>query len=94
MVRESGIATEIEFGQRRSLYADGVTNYVATQASFTADHRDTDRARRNAELLTRFTGCTAHPMVASVSNDREVQELVDTGAIGWFQMDARELEAD
>ena len=24
----------------------------------------------------------------------EVQELVDTGAIGWFQLDARELEAD
>ena len=104
MVRNSGIATEIEFGQRRSFYAadlmlegtdaNGITQYVAAEASFTADHRDTDRARRNAEFLTRFTGCTAHPMVASVSNDREVQELVDAGAIGWFQLDARELEAD
>jgi hypothetical protein len=104
MVRESGTATQIEFGQRRSFYAadlvlegtdaDGITHYVAEEGSFTADHRDTDRARRNAEFLTRFTGCTAHPMVASVSNDREVQELVDTGAIGWFQLDARELEAD
>ena len=84
MVRESGIATQIEFGQRRSFYAadlvlegtdaDGVTHYVAAEGSFTADHRDTDRARRNAEFLTRFTGCTAHPMVASVSNDREVQQ--------------------
>ena len=33
-------------------------------------------------------------MVASVSNDREVQELVDTDAIGWIQLDPRELEAD
>ena len=104
MVRNSGIATQIEFGQRRSFYAadlvlegidaDGNTRYVAAEGSFTADRRDTDRARRNAEFLTRFTGCTAYPMVASVSNDREVQALVDAGAIGWFWLDPRELEAD
>ena len=104
MVRNSGIATHIEFGQRRSFYAadlvlegtdvDGITHYVAAEASFTADHRDTERARRNAEFLTRFTSCTAHPMVASVSNDHEIQALVDAGGIGWFQLDARELEAD
>ncbi len=104
MVRNSGIATQIEFGQRRSFYAadlvlegtdaDGITHYVAAEGSFTADHRDTDRAKRNAEFLARFTGCAAHPMVASVSNDHEVQELVDAGAIGWFQLDPRELEAD
>ena len=104
MVRNSGIATQIEFGQRRSFYAadlvlegidaDGNTCYVAAEGSFTADRRDTDRARRNAEFLTRFTGCTAHPMVASVSNDREVQAMVDAGAIGWFRLDPRELEAD
>ena len=104
MVRNSGIATEIEFGQRRSFYAAdlvlegtdaaGVTHYVAAEGSFTADRRDTDRALRNAEFLTRFTGCTAHPMVASVSNDREVHELVDAGAIGWFQLNPRELEPD
>ena len=104
MVRNSGIATQIEFGQRRSFYAadlvlegidtDGNTCYVAAEGSFTADRRDTDRARRNAEFLTRFTGCTAYPMVASVSNDREVQALVDAGAIGWFWLDPRELEAD
>ena len=104
MVHNSGIATQIEFGQRRSFYAadlvlegtdaEGITHYVAAEGSFTADRRDTDRARRNAEFLTKFTGYTAHPMVASVSNDHEVQELVDAGAIGWFQLDARELEAD
>ncbi len=104
MVRNSGIATQIELGQRRSFYAadlvlegtdaDGITHYVAAEGSFTADHRDTDRAKRNAEFLARFTGCAAHPMVASVSNDYEVQELVDAGAIGWFQLDPRELEPE
>lgn len=104
MVRNSGVATQIEFGQRRSFYAadlvlegtdaEGITHYVDAEGAFTADHRDTNRARRNAEFLTRFTGCTAHPMVASVSNDHEVQELVNAGAINWFQLDPRELEAE
>ena len=31
-----------------------------------ADHRETDRAERNAELLTEFTGQAAVPAVASV----------------------------
>lgn len=104
MVRNSGVATEIDFGQRRSFYAAdlviegiddaGNTHYVAAEASFTADRRDTDRALRNAEFLTRFTGHPAHPIVASIANDHAVQELVDQGAIRWFQLDERELQAD
>ncbi len=104
MMRNSGVARTIEFGQRRSFYAadlvlectdaDGNIHYVAAEASFTADRRDTDRALRNAEFLTRFTGQPAHPMVASVSNDHAVQELVDQGAIRWLQLDEREIEAD
>ena len=104
MVRNSGVATEIDFGQRRSFYAAdlviegiddaGNTHYVAAEASFTADRRDTDRALRNAEFLTKFTGQPAHPIVASVANDRTVQELVDQGSIRWFPLDERELEAD
>ena len=104
MVRNSGVAAEIDFGQRRSFYAAdlviegidtaGNTHYVAAEASFTADRRDTDRALRNAEFLTRFTGQPAHPIVASIANDHAVQELVDQGAIRWLQLDERELEAD
>ena len=104
MVRNSGVAAQIEFGQRRSFYAadmvlegtdaEGNTHYVAAEASFTADRRDTSRALRNAEFLTRFTGQPAHPMVASVANDNAVQELVDQGTIRWLQLDEREIEAD
>lgn len=104
LVRNSGMANEIEFGQRRSFYAadlvlagtdaEGDTHYVAAEASFTADSRDTDRAIRNAESLTRFTGQPSHSVVASVFNDREVQELVNAGAIQWFRLDEREFDAD
>ena len=104
LVRNSGMANEIEFGQRRSFYAadlvlagtdaEGGTHYVAAEASFTADSRDTDRAIRNAEFLTRFTGQPSHSVVASVFNDREVQELVNAGAIHWFRLDEREFDAD
>ena len=104
MARQSGLADEVEAGQRRSFYAadlvlegldtDGNTRYVAAEASFTADRRDTDRARRNAQFLTRCTGQPALPIVASVGNDREVAELVDAGAVGWFQLEEREFEAD
>ena len=104
MVRNSGVATEIDFGQRRSFYAadlvlegvdaTGTLHYVAAEASFTADRRDTDRALRNAEFLTSFTGQPSHPIVASIANDHAVQELVDQGVIRWFQLDERELEAD
>ena len=104
LVRNSGMANDIEFGQRRSFYAAdmvlagtdaaGDTHYVAAEASFTADSRDTDRAIRNAEFLTRFTGQPSHSVVASVFNDHEVQELVNAGAIHWFRLDEREFDAD
>ena len=104
MARQSGLANEVEAGERRSFYAadlvlegidaDGNTRYVAAEASFTADRRDTDRAQRNAQFLTRCTGQPAQPIIASVGNDREVAELVDAGAVGWFQLEEREFEAD
>ena len=104
MARRSGLSKEVNVGQRQSFYrADmvlegidehGDTHYVAAEASFTADLRDSDRAIRNAGFLTRMTGHVAHPVVASVSNDRAVQELVEVGTIHWLQFDPKELEAD
>ena len=67
---------------------------MVAEGSFTVGHHDYDRALRRVELIAKFTGRTAYPMVASVSNDHEVQESVNAGRIGWFQSDPRELEAD
>ncbi len=65
------------------------TKYVAIEISFTADHRETDRAERNAELLTEFTGQAAIPAVASVRNDKYVERQVETGRVFWHPLEDR-----
>lgn len=64
--------------------ADATTCYIAVEASYTADHRDADRALRNAEFLTRFTGIPARPCIVSVRNDRELSPDVLQGNIFWY----------
>ena len=66
---------------------DGATHYIAMEVSSTADERDTHRALRNAGFLTRFTGHTAHAAIASVRNDREVQYLIDSGQVYWYELE-------
>ena len=67
---------------------DGATTkYVAIEISFTADHRETDRAERNAELLTEFTGAPAIPAVASVRNDKYVERIVELGDVYWHPLE-------
>ncbi len=93
---------DISPGTRRSFYLadmvalvedqDGNRLYIAAEASYTADARDSQRAVRNAQFLTRFTGIDAVPAVVSLSNDRDVQQLVDAGSILWFQFEARDLQ--
>lgn len=65
------------------------TKYVAIEISFTADHRETDRAERNAELLTEFTGEAAVPAVASVRNDKYVERQVELGRVYWHPLEDR-----
>ncbi len=75
-------ANDIPAGVRRSFYVtdlvakvqdqDGNQLFMAVKASYTADERDTQRAVRNAELIGRFTGMTAVPVVASLENDHTV----------------------
>ena len=65
------------------------TKYVAIEISFTADHRETDRAERNAELLTEFTGEAAVPAVASVRNDKYVERRVELGHVYWHPLEDR-----
>ena len=64
--------------------ADGATCYIAVEASYTADHRDADRALRNVEFLTRFTGIPAYPCIVSVRNDRELGPDVLQGNVFWY----------
>lgn len=65
----------------------GDTHYIAVEASYTGDARDTARARRNAQLLQRFTGCPAHAAIASVRNDQDIQAEIDGGEVHWYALD-------
>ena len=65
------------------------THYIAMEVSFTADRRDCDRAIRNAGLITRFTGKPAQATIASVRNDRDATETVESGAVYWHPLEDR-----
>ena len=67
-----------------AIQADATTCYIAVEASYTADHWDTDRALRNADFLTRFTSLPAYPAIVSVRNDRELEPSVLQGNVFWF----------
>ena len=73
---------------------DGTRAYVAVEASFTANEGDSNRALRNADLLTQSTGVKAHAVVSSVQNDRAVQKLVDDGDILWYRLSRKSLKPD
>ncbi len=75
----------------RVMDSDGNERFITAEASYTADRRDSDRALRNAALLTRFTGELATPVIASLRNDYEVAELVEEQVILWYQFEARDL---
>ena len=88
---------DIPHGDRQSFFradlvveatdSDSAMHYIAVEASYTADQRDTSRAQRNAALLTRFTGHPAHAAIASVRNVREIQSLIDDGTVYWHALD-------
>ena len=93
--------TDVNSGDRQSFIradlvvaatdANGDTHYIAVEASYTADERDTRRARRNAELLRRLTDCPAHAVIASVHNVDSVQTEVDNGIIHWYALDPKDF---
>jgi len=95
---------DIPHGDRQSFFradlvveatdSDGAMHYIAVEASYTADQRDTSRAQRNAALLTRFTGHPAHAAIASVRNVREIQSLIDDGTVYWHALEPDDFTPD
>ena len=74
--------------------ASGEIQYVAMEASFTADERDTARAVRNAAYLTRFTGRTGHAVIVSHRIDNRIADAIESGKVRWCRLDAEDLEVD
>ena len=69
--------------------ADGETNYLAVEVSYTAGQEDTRRAIRNARILEEQTGQPARAVIASNRNTREVQAVIDSGQVYWHSLPDR-----
>ena len=92
----------IPLADRRSYYGadlvveaaalDGSVFYIAVQASYTCNGRDTSRAISNAGLLAEFTGSRAWPVIAGVRMDRDIQPLVAAADVFWYRLEAVDLE--
>ena len=91
----------IPLADRRSYYGadlvveaavpDGSVFYIAVQASYTCNGRDTSRAISNAGLLAEFTGNRAWPVIAGVRIDRDIQPLVAAADVFWYRLEAEDL---
>ena len=68
--------------------------YIAVEASFTVNGRDTTRAVRNAAFLTGFTGKSAYAAVAGARMDERVRGGVESGGVFWYQLEPHSLEAE
>ena len=102
MARHSGDTSDLSRGELRSFYqsdlvieasdANGETHYIAVEASYTCNGRDTRRAIAHARLLKRFTGRPAHPVVAGVRRDMNIEPEIDDGKVFWHQIDEDQLK--
>ena len=73
---------------------EGERCYVAVEASYTVNGRDTARAIRNAGLLSRFTGRRSYAVVARLRRDDRIQDRVDAGEVLWYQLTPEAMQAD
>ena len=69
-------------------------HYIAVEASFTVNWRDSRRALRNAELITRFTGQPAHPALASVRSDQDIRQLFESGQLYWYEISSEDVQPE
>ena len=65
---------------------DGSLFYIAVEASYTCDARDTTRATTHSRLITQFTGREAWPAVVALRLDRNIKPVIDSGEVFWFQI--------
>ena len=99
-VDTSGISTDDLRSFRRAdlimetVDSEGETHYVAVEISFTVNGRDTSRAIRNAEFLTRFTGKRSHAVVSGIALDYGVRSIAESGEVFWYQLDPGLLEPE
>ena len=102
MARKSGDISDLSRGELRSFYesdlviealdSDGEAHYIAVEASYTCDSRDTIRAITRARMIARFSSRPAHPTVAGVRKDYRIQADIGSGKVFWHQLDEGHLK--
>ena len=73
---------------------DGTICYVALEISYTANGRDTRRAIRNADFMTRFTGKRSFAVVSGLYRDDRIQDSIESGEVFWHQLTPEQLDAE
>ena len=73
---------------------DGTICYVAVEISYTANGRDTRRAIRNADFMTRFTGKRSFAVVSGLYLDDRIQDSIESGEVFWHQLTPEQLDAE
>ena len=73
---------------------DGTICYVAVKTSYTANGRDTRRAIRNADFMTRFTGKRSFAVVSGLYRDDRIQDSIESGEVFWRQLTPEQLDAE
>ena len=63
------------------------TRYIAVEASYTVNGRDTERAVRNAGILTRLTGKPAQSVVAGYRMDDRERSIIESGEVFWHELE-------
>ena len=73
---------------------DGETSFVAVEISFTVNGRDTERAVRNAEFLSRFTGRPARAAVAGARLDERIRDRLESEGVFWYELSPESLDVE
>ena len=60
--------------------------YIVVQVSYTVDHSDIDRAISHSQMVTRFTGLPAYPVVAGMERAGVTERRLTSGTVHWHRM--------
>ena len=74
--------------------AGGEMCYVAAEISYTVHDRDISRASRNSRFLTRFTSRPAFAAVSGERIDEDVQDIIDSGEVFWYQLHPEDIDVE
>ena len=72
----------------------GKKSYIAVEVSFTVRIGDIDRAVRNANYLTKFTGCESFPAVAGMYKVEGIEGRLRVPRVHWHQLDRTKLDLE